>query len=141
MSESAEARFVAGYIRKEKKERLLHELTNPKKRYRGLDRFCHHAGELVDPARVALQGDDLNRQPAFQRFLAAHPGDCALLSPDPWLDGQPSPCRKPRPWPSPPPMLPFCWATAFPSSPARLKKAVGSTTCSYCKICCWKTEI
>ena len=88
MSESAEARFVAGYIRKEKKERLLHELTNPKKRYRGLDRFCHHAGELVDPARIALQGDDLNRQPAFQRFVAAHPGDCALLSPDPWLDGQ-----------------------------------------------------
>ena len=107
MSESAEARFVAGYIRKEKKERLLHELTNPKKRYRGLDRFCHHAGELVDPARIALQGDDLNRQPAFQRFVAAHPGDCALLSPDPWLDGQTLP-------------LPEAAALAFASADASI---------------------
>lgn len=88
MSASPEARFAADYIRREKRERLLHELTDPKKRDRGLDRFCHHAGELIDPRKIALQGDDLARQPAFQAFVAAHPGPCALLSPDPWLDGQ-----------------------------------------------------
>ena len=76
------------YIRKEKRDRLLYELTNPRKRYRGLDRFCHHAGELIDPARIALQGDDLQRQEAFRRFMAAHPGTCLALSPDPALDGQ-----------------------------------------------------
>lgn len=88
MSETAEARFAAKYLRREKRERLLHELTDPKKRYRGLDRFCHHAGELIDPKKIALQGDDLPRQEAFRAFLAAHPEDCALLSPDPFLDGQ-----------------------------------------------------
>ena len=88
MSETAEARFAANYIRKEKRDRLLYELTNPRKRYRGLDRFCHHAGELIDPARSALQGDDLQRQEAFRRFMAAHPGACLALSPDPALDGQ-----------------------------------------------------
>lgn len=29
MSASPEARFAAGYIRREKRERLLHELTDP----------------------------------------------------------------------------------------------------------------
>ena len=65
MSASPEARFAADYIRREKRERLLHELTDPQKRDRGLDRFCHHAGELIDPRKIALQGDDLARQPAF----------------------------------------------------------------------------
>ena len=88
MSGSAEARFAAAYVRREKRERLLHELTSPKKRYRGLDRFCHHAAELIDPGKIALQGDDLARQEAFRQFLAAHPEDCALLSPDPALDGR-----------------------------------------------------
>ena len=54
MSDTPEARFAAKYLRREKRERLLHELTDPKKRYRGLDRFCHHAGELIDPKKIAL---------------------------------------------------------------------------------------
>lgn len=86
--ETAEARFVAVYIRKERRDRLLHELTDPKKRGRGLDRFCHHAAELIDPARIVLQGDDLARQEAFQQFLAAHRETCLALSPDPGLDGE-----------------------------------------------------
>lgn len=53
MSDTPEARFAAKYLRREKRERLLHELTDPKKRYRGLDRFCHHAGELIDPKKDA----------------------------------------------------------------------------------------
>ena len=88
MNGSAEERFAANYVRKEKRERLLYELTNPKKRYQGLDRFCHHAAELIDPGKVLLQGDDLERQDAFCRFAAVHPGPCAVLSPDPALDGQ-----------------------------------------------------
>ena len=58
--QTPEEYFAAVYLRKDRRERLLHELTNPKKRDRGLDRFCHHAA----------------------------PGDCLALSPDPSLDGQ-----------------------------------------------------
>lgn len=86
--QTPEEYFAAVYLRKDRRERLLHELTNPKKRDRGLDRFCHHAAELIDPARIALQGEDLQRQAAFQRFLSSHPGDCLALSPDSSLDGQ-----------------------------------------------------
>lgn len=82
-----EERFVLSFVRRGRQERLLHELTNPKKRYRGLDRFCHQSSELVDPERVLIQGDDLMRGQAFVGFVAAHDEECVILSPDPQLDG------------------------------------------------------
>ena len=87
MEQSPEERFVSSYIRKSRRERLLYELTTPKKRYRGLSRFCHRSGDLIDPAKIRLQGDDLDRQPAFERFVRTHGGLCDILSPDGALDG------------------------------------------------------
>ena len=85
---TAEERFVAAYVRRERRERLLFELQSPKRRYRGLDRFCHTAPDLLDERRVALEGPDPDRQPAFAAFLQAHRKDaCTLLSPDGSLDG------------------------------------------------------
>lgn len=79
--------FVRSFIRKERRERLLFELTTPKRRYEGLDRFCHHAPDLLDPKKIALEGKDLTRSPAFLRFAAEHDAICLLLSPDAALDG------------------------------------------------------
>ena len=70
----AETQFVEQYIRKERKERLLHELTDPKKRHRGLDRFCHNAGKYIDPGTVVKDTE----MPA---------GMYTILSPDPQADG------------------------------------------------------
>lgn len=88
MDYAAETRFVRAFIRKERRERLLYELTTPKKRYNGVSRFCHQAEELLDPAKLVMAGEDLERRAAFVRFARAHDGPCRLLSPFPWLDGR-----------------------------------------------------
>ena len=88
MEFAAERAFVERYIRKGRRDRLLHELTHPGKRYAGLSRFCHQAEDLLDRGLVRCSGPDLFRQDLMLRLLAEHGGeDCALLSPDPLLDG------------------------------------------------------
>ena len=64
----------------------MFELTTPKKRYAGLDRFCHQASELIDPAKIYLEGDDLDRRPEFKDFCKKHPGICRVLSPEFYWD-------------------------------------------------------
>ncbi len=83
----AERRFVGTFIRAERRERLLYELANPKKRYRGLSRFCHQAGELLEPARIRVQGRCAAQWDALARFAAAQDTEVRILSLDPWLDG------------------------------------------------------
>ena len=80
LSESA---FVEKFASPARKERLLHELTDPRKRYRGLDRFCHQTGELIARDNILLQGKDLAQQSAFRRFVERHDAECAIFSPDP----------------------------------------------------------
>ncbi|MBQ2689171.1 MAG: hypothetical protein IJJ24_08210 [Solobacterium sp.] len=70
----AEIRFAEEYIRKERKDRILHELTDPKKRYRGLSRFCHDAEKYIDP-RTVVKDTELPD------------GMYTILSPDPSVDG------------------------------------------------------
>ena len=82
-----ERRFVETYLKKDRQKRLLYELTTPKKRYEGLDRFCHNSSKLIDMNKVVLQGDDLERQPEFFKFIKKHPEDCVILSPDSFIDG------------------------------------------------------
>ena len=86
MDHSAEERFIKNFIKKRYRERLLFELTTPKNRYAGLDRFCHQASELIDPAKVYLEGDDLDRRPEFEEFCKKHQGLCRVLSPEFYWD-------------------------------------------------------
>ncbi len=83
----SETEFVLNYIRPEKRERLLHELTDRKKRSRGLDRFCHQSAQLIDPKRILLSGRDLGQQEEFRRFVSSHEEQTVILSPNPALDG------------------------------------------------------
>ena len=88
MDASAEERFARTYISKRMRERVLYELTTPKKRYDGLSRFCHQAKDLLDPSKILMEGEDLERRGDFIRFVREHDEVCRILSPDPFLDGQ-----------------------------------------------------
>ena len=77
----AEKQFVEQYIRKERKDRLLHELTDPKKRYRGLSRFCHEAEKYIDPKTVV-------------KDTVLPDGVYTILSPDPQVDGAELPLQE-----------------------------------------------
>ena len=87
MDYSAETLFVESYIKKDRQKRMLYELTTPKKRYEGLDRFCHNSSKLIDHNKVLLEGDDLERQPEFFKFIKEHRENCLILSPDSFIDG------------------------------------------------------
>ncbi len=87
MDYSAERCFVKKYIKKERQERLLFQLTNPKKRYEGLDRFCHQSSQLIDTRKIVLKGDDLERQKEFIKFAEKHNESCLIISPDSFVDG------------------------------------------------------
>ena len=81
-----EKTFVNTYIRRERQERLLFELCSAKKRYRGLDRFCHSAEDLLDMRKVIMRGYGLSDTAEIKRYADKHTGRCVILSPDPALD-------------------------------------------------------
>ena len=85
MDYRAERFFVSSFIRKDRRERLLLQLTSPSRRQEGISRFCHQAGDLIDPSKILLQGKDLERQKAFTDFADGHKETCLCLSPDPCL--------------------------------------------------------
>ena len=83
-----EQHFVQTFIRKDRRDRLLYELTTPEKRYDGVSRFCHQAKELLEPSRIIMEGEDLDRRPEFDRFVQQHDEICFVLSPDFYMDEQ-----------------------------------------------------
>ncbi len=91
MGYAAERYFAETFIRKGRRGRLLFELTAPTKRYEGVSRFCHGAEDLLEPSRILMQGEDLDRRPEFIRFIRQHCGICTVLSPIPEADGQTMP--------------------------------------------------
>ncbi|MBQ1483142.1 MAG: hypothetical protein IIZ28_06180 [Erysipelotrichaceae bacterium] len=79
--------FILSYVRKQRRERLSYELNSDKKRYEGLERFCHQAEDLLDPCRIILSGTDLFKRKEFLTFIEKHrKEDCFLLSPDAAFD-------------------------------------------------------
>ena len=83
MKELSDEYFVQTFIHKGRRERLLSELNHPKKRYRALDRFCHQAEELLDPAKILCRGKKITEEAVFTR-LKQQP--CRILSPDGFLN-------------------------------------------------------
>ena len=93
MDYSNEQHFVQSFIRKDLRERLLYELTTPEKRYDGVSRFGHQAKELLEPSKIIMEGEDLDRRPEFERFMQQHDEICFVLSPDFYTDEQFLPLR------------------------------------------------
>ena len=81
MDYAVEERFVRSFIKKNRRERLLYELTTPKKRYDGISRFCHQADAFLDPDKVAMEGEDLECRAEFRDFIKKHDEPCLVLSP------------------------------------------------------------
>ena len=88
-----EQHFVQSFIRKNRRERLLYELSTPEKRYDGVSRFCHQAKELLEPSKIIMEGEDLDRRPEFDCFVRQHDEICFVLSPDFYTDEQFLPLR------------------------------------------------
>lgn len=59
MIHEIEKKFIQQFIIKEKRDRLLYELSG-KKRQHGIGRFCHNAQELLISEKVIASGDDLS---------------------------------------------------------------------------------
>ena len=83
-----EERFVRSFIKRSRQERLLFELTSPKKRYSGISRFCHNSVDLLDPRKIRMEGEDLDRSAEFLSFVREHKESCFIMSPDSFIDGQ-----------------------------------------------------
>ena len=84
----AETLFTKQYVRKERQERLLFELTNKKKRYEGLDRFSHESENLLDARKIIMNDPGLTYLPEFQAFVSNHNEPVRILSTDGALDGR-----------------------------------------------------
>ena len=93
MDYSNERRFVQSFIRKNRRDRLLYELTTPEKRYEGVSRFCHQAKDFLEPSKIIMEGEDINRRPEFEQFVRQHDEICFVLSPDFYMDEQFLPFR------------------------------------------------
>ena len=93
MDYSNERHFVQAFIRKNRRDRLLYELTTPEKRYEGVSRFCHQAKDLLEPSKIIMEGEDINRRPEFEQFVRQHDEICFVLSPDFYMDEQFLPFR------------------------------------------------
>ena len=81
MDQAAEERFVNTFIIKSRRRRRLYELGSPQRRCAAVSRFCHQAAELLDPAKIVMQGEDLERRAGFRTFLREHEGHCLVLTP------------------------------------------------------------
>ena len=82
-----EIEFAEIFIRKDRRERILHELKDAKKRYRALDRFSHNTEDLLDPKKIILSSHDLSREKDFLKYTKDHEEECIILSTDPYIDG------------------------------------------------------
>lgn len=87
MERETERRFVQCFVRQEKRERLLFELSG-KKRREGIGRFCHGADNLLKKEKIIASGP-LNIgqiRPYVERYA---PGEtCYVCAYSESLDGQ-----------------------------------------------------
>ena len=87
--------FVAQFVRRNRRERLLHELADDRKRRHGIARFCHLADDILDMDKVIYRGDDLNAD-RIGEMLAGYgcAKECWVMAYNEYLDGRTLPWRE-----------------------------------------------
>ena len=79
MNKKIEEEFVNTYIIKNKRERILFELQNPKRREEGIGRFCHCADEMLIASKITAKGkyilDDIKT-----KILDSNATSCYVIS-------------------------------------------------------------
>lgn len=88
MDERKEKHFIAQFITKSRQDRLLYELSTPKKRNEGIERFCHQADDFLESKKIRIKDSNLEHLPAFLKFVQEHNEPVYVLSPDPLLNEQ-----------------------------------------------------
>lgn len=77
--------FIHTYITKNRQDRLLYELSSPKKRGDGIQRFCHGTMQLIKPSMIRYQGKDVS---VLQNNInMCQENQCYLISDDSTIDG------------------------------------------------------
>ena len=60
MNNKFELEFINNYITKNKRERILYELTSKKKRKNAIGRFCHNTLEYIDKTKIVYEGNTIS---------------------------------------------------------------------------------
>lgn len=60
MNNKFELEFINNYITKNKRERILYELTSKKKRKNAIGRFCHNTLEYIDKTKIVYKGNTIS---------------------------------------------------------------------------------
>jgi hypothetical protein len=81
--------FVSNFIQKEKRERCLGELTNPKKRCKFTDKLNHKWRSVIDMQRLELIDTSFDNKEAIQKLLGFLTDQlCYIISDHPDFDDQ-----------------------------------------------------
>lgn len=78
--------FAMTYIVKQKRERLLYELFNKKKRLSAIGRFCHTAIEYIDERKIFYCGEKISQKELLE-FIDAADDKCYIISWNSDFDG------------------------------------------------------
>lgn len=85
VEKQVEKNFVMTYIVKEKRERLLYELFNKKKRLSAIGRFCHTTMKYIDARKILYCGNKISQKELLE---LVHADDkCYIISWKSDIDG------------------------------------------------------
>ena len=88
MEKQIEKDFVINCIVKSKRERMLYELFNPKKRLKAIGRFCHRTMEFIEERKVLYSGNRIFQDELLELIQKKNSDICYIISWDSDIDGE-----------------------------------------------------
>lgn len=86
MNVEIEKSFVKEYIKKNRRDRILYELNNAKKRINAIGRFCHNAADYLIASKIVYKGTSLEH--GMELLNVSNSKECYLISFDDDIDGK-----------------------------------------------------
>lgn len=89
MNREYEENFINKFIVKSRRQRILYELSNKKKRTEGVWRFCHGTSELVIDSKIIYEGNSIsNKEISLLIKKYTKEEQCYIISGDSDTDGK-----------------------------------------------------